>query len=293
MAELTVRRYQNVNEFLEKTEIYLHQHEIKNTFLLTTAHELQKRDNVPYYCGAIWSEDHQMLFAILAQDNGFLYASSLYDETRPEAIGMLTKDLLKTSLNIQGVHGYQPVLDTLLDAIETFSAMTFVQKFATMSYKLKQVKWSSRASEISAASSTSLRLASTSDFDLLQTWTFGFIQDAFDDPKIISEPIASISQDMIASKGLYLLCIDGSPVSMAWKVRPLRYGTSLAYVYTPPEHRNKGYGAACVAMTSEAILKEYSYITLFVDIGRDPDDNLYTRVGYKYFGKAGRLKRLT
>ncbi|KAI8647067.1 hypothetical protein BD408DRAFT_479483 [Parasitella parasitica] len=292
MADLTVIRYQHINEFLKATETYLQQHEIKNTFVLTTAHQIQKKENVSYYCGAIWNEKHEMMFAILAQENGYLYASTLYDEARPEAIGLLTKDLLETSLNVQGLHGYQPVLDALLNAIETQSAMTFVRKFATMSYKLRQVKWSSRSKEISAARSTSLRLASASDFDLLQKWTFGFIQDAFDDPKIINEPVASISRDMITSKQLYLLCIHGSPVSMAWKVRPLKYGTSLAYVYTPREHRNKGYGAACVAMTSEAILRDYSYITLFVDVERDPEDNLYTRVGYKYFGEAGRLERL-
>ncbi|KAI8640700.1 hypothetical protein BD408DRAFT_419304 [Parasitella parasitica] len=172
------------------------------------------------------------MFAILAQENRYLYASTLYDEARPEAIGLLTKDLLETSLNVQGLHGYQPVLDVLLNAIETQSAMTFLRKFATMSYKLKQVKWSPH----SAARSTSLRLAPASDFDLLQKWTIGFIQDAFDDSKIINEPVVSISRYMITSKQLYLLCIHGSPVSMAWKVRPLKYGTSLAYVYTSREH---------------------------------------------------------
>lgn len=297
MTDLTVTRYNSIDLFLKETESYLQQYEIKNTFVLVTAYQMLKEEKegkiATFYCGAIWNDKLELIFVILAQDNAFLYASSLFDETRSEAIDLLTKDVLESSLNFQGLHGYQPVLNLVRDSIKTQSAMAFVKKFATMSYELKQVKWSSKTKEIAEAGSTSLRLASASDLDILYQWTFGFIQDAFEDPKVITQSVDSISQDMIASKGLYLLCSDGIPVSMAWKVRPLRHGTSLAYVYTPNEHRNKGYGAACVAMTSEAILRDYSYVTLFVDIKRNPDDNLYTRVGYKYAGEAGRLERLT
>lgn len=297
MSNLTVTRYQNIDAFLKETETHLQQHEIKNTFVLITAYQIQKAEkDVSYYCGAVWNDKHKLMFAILAQNDGFLYASSLYDESHPEAVGLLVGDLLEASVTIKGLHGYQPVLNILRDSIETQSSMTFVKKFATQSCELRQVQWPSRAKEIAQSKSTSLRIASSSTPDdraLLQQWTHNFIQDAFDDPKVITQSVDSICQDMIASKGLYLMCIDGVPVSMAWKVRPLRYGTSLAYVYTPNEHRNKGYGAACVAMTSEAILKDYEYVTLFVDIQRDPTDNLYTRVGYKYFGEAGRLERLS
>jgi predicted GNAT family acetyltransferase len=297
MMNLTVFKYNNIEKFLKETESYLQQYEIKNTFVLTTAYQMLKEEKegkiAAFYCGAVWNDKLELIFAILAQDNTFLYASSLFDETRPEAIDLLTKDVIKSSFNFQGLHGYQPVLNLVRDSIEAQSAMTFVKKFATLSYELKQVKWSSKIKKIAETESTSLRLASESDLGILHKWTFGFIQDAFEDPRVITQSVDSISQDMITSKGLYILCSDGIPVSMAWKVRPLRHGTSLAYVYTPNEHRNKGYGAVCVAMTSEAILRDYSYITLFVDIKRNPDDNLYTRVGYKYTGEAGRLERLT
>ncbi|CAO0790154.1 unnamed protein product [Mucor circinelloides] len=296
MPNLTVTRYQHIDTFLKETEAYLQQHEIKNTFVLTTAYQIQKAwKDASYYCGAIWNDRHDLIFAIVAQDNGFVYASSLYNEHQTDAIGLLTRDLLEANLAIQGLHSYQPVLDILLKSIETQSSMTFVKKFDALSFELRQeVKWPSRAKEIAQAESTSLRIASSTadDMRILQQWTYNFIQDAFDNPKVITQSVDSICQDMVASKGLYFMCIDGVPVSMAWKVRPLRHGTSLAYVYTPVEHRNKGYGAACVAMTSEVILRDYTYITLFVDIKRDPTDNLYARVGYKYFGKAGRLERL-
>ncbi|GAN03509.1 acetyltransferase [Mucor ambiguus] len=292
MSNLAVTRYHDIDAFLKETETYLQQHEIKNTFVLITAYQIQKaRKDESYYCGAVWNDKHDLIFAIVAQNNGFLFASSLSDENHSEAIGLLIGNLLEASITIKGLHGYQPVLDTLRDSIETQSSMTFVKKFATLSYELREVKWPSQAKEIAQAEPTSLRIASSTldDRDILRQWTYNFIQDAFDDPKVITQSVDSICHDMIASKGLYFMCINGVPVSMAWKVRPLRYGTSLAYVYTPSEHRNKGYGATCVAMASEAILKDSEYITLFVDINRDPTNNLYTRVGYKYFGEAGRL----
>ncbi|KAL9539810.1 hypothetical protein MBANPS3_010048 [Mucor bainieri] len=287
MSTLTIARYQHMDAFLKEIEAHLQQQEIKNTYVLITAYQMQKAEkSEAYYCGAIWDDKHNL-------NNGFVFASALHDERHPEAIGLLTGDLLKSRVTIQGLHGYQPVLNTLRDSVETQSSMTFVKKFATLSYELKRITWPSRAKQIAQAKSTSLRIAHSTreDMEILQQWTYNFIQDAFDDPKVITQSVDSICQDMIASKGLYLLCIDGVPVSMAWKVRPLRHGTSLAYVYTPSEYRNKGYGAACVAMTSEAILKEYEYITLFCDMKRF-GENLYTRVGYKYFGEAGRLERL-
>jgi predicted GNAT family acetyltransferase len=82
---------------------------------------------------------------------------------------------------------------------------------------------------------------------------------------------------------------DGVPVNMAWKRRPLTKGISVAYVYTPKEHRSKGYAATCVALLTEELLKSYEYVNLFALGSQNPEKNLYTTIGYQWCGEAGRL----
>ncbi|KAI8078042.1 uncharacterized protein B0P05DRAFT_471179 [Gilbertella persicaria] len=251
--------------------------------------EEKKHSATSYYCGTIWN-NKDLLFAIFAENEGFLYASCLFDETRPDAIAILFNDVISSSLDdIQGLHAYQPVLSTLGHLCQSQTGHELQRKNPVWSHQLTQVDWTPRALSISQQQESMLRIATKDDLDLLRPWTIAFIKDVFGDTNVILESVESICRDMIESRSVYMLCINGVPVTMARKVRPLKYGCSLAYVYTPEEHRHKGYGEACVSMVSNLLLKEFQYVTLFVDIEIDPHNNLYTRVGYEHYGEAGRF----
>ncbi|OBZ83601.1 hypothetical protein A0J61_08349 [Choanephora cucurbitarum] len=292
IQDLTVERYNHVTQFLDKVKPYLEQREIENTFVIHMAQQHANKTEDRYYCGAVWKNQKELLFAIFAESDGFLYASCLFDDTRPEAIVFLFNDVLScTTLDdIQGLHAYQPVLTTLGRLCQKQLGVELQKKNPVWSHRLEQVHWTPRARSIADQPGTVLRIATEEDIDLLRPWTIAFVKDVFGDTYVISSSIEGICRDMIESNSVYLLCLsDGRAVSMARKVRPLRYGCSLAYVYTPEEHRHKGYGEACVSMVSDLLLKEFQYVTLFVDIERDPHDNLYTRIGYEHYGEGGRL----
>jgi len=52
-------------------------------------------------------------------------------------------------------------------------------------------------------------------------------------------------------------------------------------VYTPPEHRNRGYASAVVARLSQAILDGgKSFCTLFTDLGNPTSNRIYRKLGY-------------
>lgn len=286
MTDLSIKQYKDASIFLTETEGFLEQQEIKNTFVLVMAHQTQteeKSGKQPvYYCGTVWDKNNKLVFTILAFQNSFLYASTL---EIPEALPLLINDFMKSSIKIQGIHAFVPILDKVNDFIKINSE----KRSTVWSYEIKQVQWSSLASAIAIQETAELRVATPNDLPFVKEWTAAFILDAFKDPKMVQDSLESICNDMITSKLLYVLFIEGTPVSMARGVRPLRFGCSLAYVYTPPEYRQKGYGAACVSMCTEALLKKFTYVTLFVDSERDPEDNLYTRVGYHLIGKGGRI----
>ncbi|KAI9474249.1 MAG: hypothetical protein EXX96DRAFT_488212 [Benjaminiella poitrasii] len=254
-----------------------------------------------YYYGAVWTtkgNEDFLVFAIFAQHNNFLYASNLFikdnEQQRKEAIDLLVEDILASSIKIIGLHAFQPVLRQLRNTFEAYTDIKFEKNIQVWSFILKKggLTWTPKAKTIAEAKETKLRVATVDDFPILRTWANAFIKDVFKDSKsAISDSLETICHDMVESRALYFLCVNDIPVSMAWKVRPFYYGCSLSFVYTPPEHRHRGYGIACVSMASEAILNEEKneYITLFVDMDQSRSDNLYSRVGYKYFGESGRF----
>ncbi|KAI8988003.1 hypothetical protein BDF20DRAFT_832886 [Mycotypha africana] len=300
-SKFHLKQYKNINEFLAETQSSLHEEEIKNALLLTMSYQIRdNHSNKPYYCGAVWSnsnetKEQQLIFALLAKDQDCLYASNVCDETKLDAINLLIEHLLNTSdISIQEIHAYQPVLQTVKRAIEKHSVhrhIRFQQKHPVWSYRITSdnIIWSKRARELAMTNATELRLATKSDLMLMKSWISAFLCDAFQESNTKSAAINDLCTSMLDLKEAYLLCIEGTPVCMARRLRPLKYSCSLGYVYTPPKYRHKGYAEACVTMTSEILLKSFGFITLFVNKDKDKDDNLYTRIGYKYYGEAGRF----
>ena len=52
-------------------------------------------------------------------------------------------------------------------------------------------------------------------------------------------------------------------------------------VYTPPEHRNKGYASACVTSLSKQIRDEGYRCILYTDLGNPISNSIYRRMGYR------------
>jgi uncharacterized protein len=56
-------------------------------------------------------------------------------------------------------------------------------------------------------------------------------------------------------------------------------------VYTPPEHRRKGYASACVATLSQTLLNQgYKYCFLFTDLANPTSNHIYEAIGYQSVG---------
>jgi predicted GNAT family acetyltransferase len=56
----------------------------------------------------------------------------------------------------------------------------------------------------------------------------------------------------------------------------------IAPVYTPPEHRNRGYATTLVASLSRQLLTEgATCCTLFTDLANPTSNKIYAEVGYR------------
>jgi predicted GNAT family acetyltransferase len=125
------------------------------------------------------------------------------------------------------------------------------------------------------------RLADDGDADVLVGWLDAFFVEAFG---IESNPAASqgVLHDIAEAGGhVVLWTVDGAPVAMA-RVHGCLLGMSrIGPVYTPPEHRGRGFGAA---VTAEAVRHAQRYgardVVLFADVDNPVSNGIYRRLGF-------------
>jgi hypothetical protein len=301
--ELTLKRYDAADAFLEETESYLIEHEVQNVFLWIAAEKAKKESSsVHFYCSAVWDGQNRFIFALFCLDRSMLYGSCLRDDFTSDALSavdLAMTDYINTASyrQLQCVHAFEPAfgrMKTNLTALATNLKLITVDQ--TWSYDIKQVQWPPRALKITQNKQrTELKQAIDTDVPLLAEWLRGFWNDNMEHIGV-STSLPSAEEfvlESLISRFIYILYVDGIPVSMCWKRRPSRNGCSISFVYTPNTERGKGYASACVAMCTELFLKEYSFVTLFVVRQQDPNKNLYTSIGYQLVGKSARLRTCT
>jgi ribosomal protein S18 acetylase RimI-like enzyme len=121
------------------------------------------------------------------------------------------------------------------------------------------------------------RRAGAADRDLVVDWMRRFWADVGQPP---GDPDAFA--DLRLAQGQIWLWEDGEPVCMAAESEPPVAGASrVQAVYTPPDCRNRGYAAVCVADLSDRILHSGHRCLLYTDLSNPTSNSVYRRIGYR------------
>ena len=123
------------------------------------------------------------------------------------------------------------------------------------------------------------RTAVDADRGLLLAWL-----DAFHDEA--SPPGPRGSQREVDSRlrfgGLVIWEHAGAPMALAGRTEPTGGLSRVGPVYTPPELRGRGFGAAVTAAVTQAALDEGAEgVVLFTDLANPTSNTLYQRLGYQ------------
>jgi GNAT superfamily N-acetyltransferase len=131
-----------------------------------------------------------------------------------------------------------------------------------------------------------LRLALDGDADLVLEWFNAFGADADEQAGREGEHPAFHTPDDIAERiGNRRVWIwedeDGVPVHVTGHSLPA-YGVSrIAPVYTPREHRGRGYASAAVAQVSRMLRDRGARVCLFTDQANPTSNRIYQALGYR------------
>ncbi len=122
------------------------------------------------------------------------------------------------------------------------------------------------------------RPGTAQDADLLTDWYVAFAAEAGTRAHRAGQAVA----DVLERGAVTLWEADDAPVSMAALSRQVAGATRVGQVYTPPELRRRGYGAAVTsAATQAALAAGAADVLLFTDLANPTSNAIYQRLGYQ------------
>lgn len=174
----------------------------------------------------------------------------------------------------------------------------FVEELATLTGRRARVAVHSRLHQCTvvvpagagvstgSAPAGRLRRATYDDAVLVQTWFAAFFADA--DAQAGRPPGSHAGEApepdelrrRIAEGDIWLWEVEGEPVHLSMLHPPSFGAARIGPVFTPPEHRGRGYAGATVATLAQRVLDEGATPCLFTDQANPVSNALYARIGF-------------
>jgi hypothetical protein len=132
---------------------------------------------------------------------------------------------------------------------------------------------------VPAATPGRARVATESDLGLVVGWSAAFNDEA---GGLHHDDHEKYARATIDAGTMMLWEVDGvSPVSMAGRRAAAAGVARVGPVYTPPEERRRGYGAAVTAGVTQAALDAGAEsVVLFTDLANPISNSIYQAIGY-------------
>ena len=266
---MLVRAHHDPRDFLELVEPFLLQREVENALPLGIARsfvELATHDGLMF---SVESAAGVVAVALKSPKRNLVMT------TAPEcALRALATYLNTYAFPVPGVNA---PIDTAREFGRTWtelSGTTMTERVRLRIFELRAL-----ADSVPPPPAGEMRFAALEDAELVERWLRAFIDEATNDPHdSVRERVARL---VGASNVALWTDAAGQPVSMSAVVRRSPRGATLAWVYTPPEHRMKGFATACVAELSRRELAAgRAFCTLYADQQNPTANQVYERIGY-------------
>jgi uncharacterized protein len=273
---LSVIRLEDAGAFLDRVGGFLGRHEAENNLLFGILDGLRRDVSIsdgPPLLAEVRDGDEILAVALRTPPRNLVLAEC----QAPAAIDALVDDLVAAGDTLPGALG--PV-----DA-----SRRFVERWTALTGQPHRRQLGERAFRLSRvipppAPAGEMRLAEPGDFQLLVDWLVAFTAEALPE-----EDNEVLDAERLVRRWLehgyrrnYLWEVDREAVSWASAGGRTPHGTRIGPVYTPPEHRRRGYAGALVAEASQAQLDEgLEFCFLFTDLANPTSNHVYQAIGYE------------
>ena len=280
---MTYTKYTNLKTFHQAVHNTLMTHEAQNILPLgnirmglqgdtrfgTPEHWLMATvtDSTGIHLAALMTPPHNM--ALYATDN----------KINQPAIQALVKGLENTP--VPGVIAEKSLAEAFAEAYTTQHKSTFTIAMSQRIYQLTQVN-------PAIPQVGNLRPLQEQDMYFFPYWKEAFNATLDYTATTMDMPLHSQTYlDRLVSNTIYILEVEGIPVSMAGISRPMERVVGVGHVYTPPYYRGKGYASAAVAKLSQQLLdKGFEKCVLYTDLANPTSNSIYQKIGYAPIGDS-------
>jgi predicted GNAT family acetyltransferase len=126
------------------------------------------------------------------------------------------------------------------------------------------------------------RAATRDDLEIAARWLRAFE----DETGVVRTNVEAGARERLDDGRLWLWLNEaGEPTSLAARTATAVGVARVAPVYTPPEHRRRGYGAAITAaITADALARDAEHVVLFTDVENPTTNAIYQQIGFRPIG---------
>ncbi len=261
----------DIDAFAARALAWVARAPVVNNVLASNAEAV--RDGRVAYEGALWiavvDRDGQVCGAAMHTPPYDLFVCPM----PVDAVDAVARALAGIRPDLPGVAGETATSAQFVTAWQSLTGASVRQTMAQRLYSLESVI---RPAKVQGR----LRVADSSDRDLLLDWWTAFLIEAVPDHP--GGDVPGTVDRLVADEDGFLWETDGKPVCLAAARPPAAGVVRIGPVYTPPEHRRRGYAGACVAEVSQRSLDAgASHCALYTDLSNPTSNGVYRRLGYR------------
>jgi predicted GNAT family acetyltransferase len=267
---MEVRRVGSVAAFLGLAGSFLAAREAEHNLIFGICSAMLGDPTIypePPYLGVVIDGDRVVAAAMRTPPHALI----LSETDVPDAIDVVLGDLVGTSL--PGVLGPAALSAAFAErwAARTGDPVRLLVR--ERAFRLGRVKppWPVAGS---------MRQATLADRPLVVAWLEAYVAEALEDEEWDTEELAD---RWISGRNRTLfLWEDGQVVSLTGVGGLTPTGIRIGPVYTPPEHRGRGYASNLVAAASQRQLDAgRSFVFLFTDLANPTSNHVYEAIGFE------------
>lgn len=212
-----------------------------------------------------------LLFGNVSPWNLCLNAPHGQDEEVRKAAAALARYLQAEKIPITGVNGREDLCRPFMEAWNGKFRLRTAMDIMVLRHLIDPPNVSGQ-----------VRLARLEDLETIARWMCAFTREALREPCQVSDRLDRDRQHIEAGRTWIMENEEGELVSTARTTREMPGGICVSAVYTPPEHRGKGYCQNTVAgLCRRQFQQGKEYCTLFVDKANPFSNRAYKKIGFE------------
>jgi ribosomal protein S18 acetylase RimI-like enzyme len=190
-----------------------------------------------------------------------------------DSVAELVAALRDRGVDVPGANGAETVVDRFA---ALWTSGTDLHAVPTLQLRLYRLQ----ALEHPPSPPGRARPANGRDLELAVRWKREFAAEA----GVPSGDAESVMRTRIAAGRVWVWDDDRTPVALAARTPPAAGVARIVAVYTPPDRRRRGYGAAVTAACVEDAVARGEQVVLFTDLANPTSNSVYRRIGFRPVG---------